>query len=84
MDPKAKKHFAEQQKLKAKLYPVRNIMHLHPRSPNTQCGIKANAVGLVSERELANHRYAFKPLSVPDWDSEGFEDGAAVKKRVAE
>ena len=38
-------------------------------------------VGLVSAVELLQERSSLKPITVEDWDNEGFEENDPIKKR---
>jgi hypothetical protein len=71
---------------RARVVPVRSVMHLHKRatadSP-TVLGIKPGEVGLVSRAELLHNKGKLVEVSVDGWSADGFKDGDPIKKAKA-
>ena len=88
MTPEAKAHYAELQKNKRRIFPVKNVSDKHPNWSAKQpangvvvCSILPGKCGLVSAVDLLQERTFLKPITVEDWDNEGFDENDPIKKR---
>ena len=68
---------------RARVIPVRNINHRHPKRPQPVLGIAPGGVGLVSKAELVHYRYSLVEITVDGWDAKGFKDGDPIKRVAA-
>lgn len=81
MTPEAKKFYAGLEKNRARVIAVKNVNDMHPKRAQPCLGIVPGGYGLVSEAEFLNNQAHLVKVSVPEWDSKGFQDGDPIKRK---
>lgn len=86
MKQQEKNYYAKLEEGRARVVPVRSVMHLHKRATDvspTVLGILPGEVGLVSRAELLHNKGKLVEVSVDGWTADGFKDGDPIKKAKA-